>query len=109
MNRIPVCQACTEQCKIFLPSPAGNVSCNLLPTISLWRVQLRTELLCHFGGRSAHARSEPCFEARGEDLVKEVDAVFAFRVFRKEWPSSTLDEHGGGGGGGERVEEVTWD
>ena len=33
--------------------------------------------------------------------LKEVDGVFAFRVFHKEWPSS-IDT-------GEKVEEVTWD
>ena len=37
--------------------------------------------------------------------MKEVDAVFAFRVFREEWTSSTLNEEGDGKG----VEEVTWD
>lgn len=34
--------------------------------------------------------------------MKEVDGIFSFRVFHKEWPSS-LDKDGEG------VEEATWD
>ena len=40
-------------------------------------------------------------KTNGESLVKEVNGIFAFRVFHKEWPS-TLDTDGEG------VEEATW-
>ena len=40
-------------------------------------------------------------KTNGESLVKEVNGIFAFRVFHKEWPG-TLDKDG------EEVEEATW-
>merc|ERR1712037_814853 len=40
-------------------------------------------------------------EANGESLVKEGDGIFAFKVYHKEWPSSTNED-------GQGVEEVTW-
>merc|ERR1712037_871504 len=40
-------------------------------------------------------------EANGESLVKEVDGIFAFKVYHKEWPSSTNED-------GQGVEEATW-